>query len=167
MSWWDFGASPDARRRGSRRTRRLWLAAVGGALACAAIAGFAFWQVTAAPTVTGPSWAPQPRTIGGLHAVAAAGRAEYSLYTAHGAVHFLPGVDLGATTPGHQPGELAITPRDYRRWLYEMGELGVRAVRAIRSAFASVSQAPARWAVSPAGRGQAQRPAGAARAAGG
>ena len=129
MSWWDFGASPEAPGPGAHRPRRIWLAATGGGLACAAIAGFAFWRVTAAPAVTGPSWAPQPRTIGGLHAVAAAGRTEYSLYTAHGAVHFLPGVDLGATTPGHQPGELAITPRDYRRWLYEMGELGVRAVR--------------------------------------
>lgn len=128
MSWWDFGADPAARRPGSR-SRRIWLAAAGGGLACAAIAGFAFWRVSAAPAAAGPSWAPQTRMIGGLHAIAAASRTEYSLYTAHGAVHFLPGVDLGATTPGNLPGQIAITPRDYRRWLSEMGELGVRAVR--------------------------------------
>jgi hypothetical protein len=44
-------------------------------------------------------------------------------------VGFLAGVNLGATTPGHQPGELAITAADYRRWFAEMGELGIRAVR--------------------------------------
>ncbi len=49
------------------------------------------------------------REAGGLHTIATASRSGYSLYTAHGAVHFLPGIDLGATTPGHLPGELAIT----------------------------------------------------------
>ena len=133
MSWWDFGADPDRPRGGAapgaRRPRRIWLAAAGGATACAVIAGFAFWRVTAVPAATGPSWAPQPREIGGLHAVAAASRTQYSLYTAHGTVHFLPGIDLGATTPGNLPGQLAITPGDYARWLDEMGALGVRAIR--------------------------------------
>ena len=138
MSWWDFGADPDARP--GRHTppgwrRWIWLAAGGGALACAAIAGFAFWRVSAVPAVptvqiaSGPSWAPQPREIGGMHAVAAASRSQYSLYTGHGPVHFLPGIDLGATTPGNLPGQLAITPRDYARWLTEMGAIGVRAIR--------------------------------------
>ncbi len=137
MSWWDFGADPQARpRRGAHGSRRwIWLAACGGALVCAAIAGFAFWRASAGPAVpavqmaSGPSWAPQLREIGGLHAVAAASRSQYSLYTAHGTAHFLPGIDLGATTPGNLPGQLAITPGDYARWLTEMGALGVRAIR--------------------------------------
>jgi hypothetical protein len=77
----------------------------------------------------GPSWAPVVKQSHGLRAVATASTTQYSLHTAHGPVHFLPGVDLGATTPGHQPGELAITPGDYKRWLNQMGELGIRAVR--------------------------------------
>ena len=86
-----------------------------------AISGFAFWRLsTTQGGASGPSWAPSPREAGRLHTIATASRSEYSLYTAHGAVHFLPGIDLGATTPGHLPGELAITPGDYARWLDEM-----------------------------------------------
>jgi hypothetical protein len=154
MSWWDFGAGPDRpggrAAPGARRSRRLWLAATGGAVTCAVLAGVAFWRVTAVPAATGPSWAPQPRQIGRLHAVAAASRTQYSLYTAHGTVHFLPGIDLGATTPGNLPGQLAITPGDYARWLDEMGALGVRAIRiytihppAFYTALASYDQAHA------------------------
>src|SRR5947207_5154307 len=83
----------------------------------------------ASPSHPASSWAPKVRDIGGLRAIATASPAGYSLFTAHGTVHFLPGMDLGATTPGHQPGELAITAGDYRRWLDEMGALGARAVR--------------------------------------
>lgn len=86
-----------------------------------AISGFAFWRLsTTQGGASGPSWAPSPREAGRPHTIATASRSEYSLYTAHGAVHFLPGIDLGATTPGHLPGELAITPGDYARWLDEM-----------------------------------------------
>src|SRR5689334_10031013 len=42
---------------------------------------------------------------------------------------FWPGVNLGVTVPGHAPGELAPTRKDYDRWLNGMGELGVRVVR--------------------------------------
>ena len=136
MSWWDFGADPHARPGrgappGSHRYRWIWLAAAGGGLLCAAIAGFAFWRASAVPAVqlaSGPSWAPSPRQAGGLRTIATCSHTgEYSLFTAHGPVHFLPGIDLGATTPGHLPGELAITPGDYARWLTEMGALGVHA----------------------------------------
>ncbi len=75
------------------------------------------------------SWAPQVREYGGLRAIAIATAADYSLFTAHGPVHFLPGMDLGATTPGHQPGELAMAAPQYARWLDEMGALGVRSIR--------------------------------------
>ena len=75
------------------------------------------------------SWRPRPHTVRGLSVVATARNGRYALRTAHGEVGFLPGVNLGATTPGHQPGELAISGAHYRRWLAEMGALGVRAVR--------------------------------------
>jgi hypothetical protein len=75
------------------------------------------------------SWRPAPAAVGGASVVARAGDGRYALHTRHGDVTFLPGVNLGATTPGHQPGELAIAASDYRRWFIEMGELGLRAVR--------------------------------------
>lgn len=75
------------------------------------------------------SWAPAPAKIGGTSVLASAGDGRYRLRTRGGDVGFLPGVNLGATTPGHQPGELAIRASDYRRWFVEMGELGLRAVR--------------------------------------
>lgn len=45
------------------------------------------------------------------------------------AKRFWPGANLGATVPGHSPGELAPTRADYDRWLDGMQDLGVRVVR--------------------------------------
>jgi hypothetical protein len=42
---------------------------------------------------------------------------------------FLPGVNLGSTTPGHQPGELSISAPQYRSWFAAMGWLGIRVIR--------------------------------------
>src|SRR5262245_33748133 len=42
---------------------------------------------------------------------------------------FWAGVNLGATLPGHAPGELAPTRKDYDRWLSGIGSLGARVVR--------------------------------------
>jgi hypothetical protein len=42
---------------------------------------------------------------------------------------FWAGVNLGATVPGRQPGEVAATRQDYDRWLPEIAELGARVVR--------------------------------------
>ena len=42
---------------------------------------------------------------------------------------FWAGVNLGATTPGHAPGELSPTRADYDRWLAGIGSLGARVVR--------------------------------------
>ena len=99
------------------------LAALAAAAAVVAVRG---GDGDAPPFV---SWRPAPSTVDGLSVVATSGSGRYALRTAHGAVGFLPGVNLGATTPGHQPGELAITASQYRRWLAQMGELGIRAVR--------------------------------------
>jgi hypothetical protein len=53
----------------------------------------------------------------------------FQLNVRKGSVSFLPGINLGATTPGGQPGELTIESDDYRRWFAQMGDLGIRAVR--------------------------------------
>ena len=83
------------------------------------------------PAATGgASWAPAPVDLGsGVTAVAGTAGDEYRLHTADGDVTFLPGVNLGATTPGSQPGELAIDAGTYRRWLDLMGRMGIRVVR--------------------------------------
>ena len=84
---------------------------------------------TEEPAPAGPSWAPAPVTVDGLRVSASSGPDGFALHTEGGDVGFLPGVNLGSTTPSHQPGELAIAAEDYRRWFPMMGELGVRVVR--------------------------------------
>jgi hypothetical protein len=42
---------------------------------------------------------------------------------------FWAGLNLGVTVPGHAPGELAPSRRDYDRWLDGIGALGARVVR--------------------------------------
>ena len=53
------------------------------------------------------SWAPAPVRTAGLRTVATADEA-FALHVRQGRVGFVPGVNLGATVPGHHPGELAI-----------------------------------------------------------
>ena len=104
------------------------LALVGaGAVAFVGLTGEKTTEVADQPRAA--SWAPAPRLAGGVSVVATAGNGRYALHTKHGDVPFLAGVNLGATTPGHQPGELAITAAQYRRWFVEMGEVGFRSVR--------------------------------------
>jgi hypothetical protein len=82
------------------------------------------------PAPGGPSWAPRPQQLaGGLSAVAEVRGDRYLLHTEHGEVDFLPGINLGSSTPGHQPGEVAISAEDVRRWLPLMADLGFRVVR--------------------------------------
>lgn len=61
-------------------------------------------------------WAPDPVELDGLTAVAAVDGTSFAVHTKSGEKTFLPGVNLGSTTPLHQPGELAITAADYERW---------------------------------------------------
>ena len=77
----------------------------------------------------GTSWAPSPRTADGLRMVAGTDGRQFQLHTAGGDRTFLPGVDLGDTTPGHLPGEGAISAAQYRAWFAAMGWLGLRVVR--------------------------------------
>ena len=41
----------------------------------------------------------------------------------------MAGVNLGATIPGHYPGELAVRREDYRRWFPQMTKLGLHSLR--------------------------------------
>ena len=78
----------------------------------------------------GTDWAPRPESVGGLSVLAASDASGYRLHTASGDKGFLPGVNLGSTTPLHQPGEIGhIGAEQYGTWLRGMGDLGVRVVR--------------------------------------
>lgn len=43
--------------------------------------------------------------------------------------YFVKGINMGASLPGHYPGELPIQKADYLRWFGMIHELGVKAVR--------------------------------------
>jgi hypothetical protein len=76
------------------------------------------------------NWSAAPvRGPDGLESLAVSTADGFALHTASGAKSFVPGINLGSTTPTHQPGELAVTAEDYRRWFAQMADLGVRAVR--------------------------------------
>ena len=82
---------------------------------------------TAAPA--GPSRAPAAARRGSLATLAEPVDGRLALHTASGDIRFWTGVNLGSTTPGHNPGELALTRADVDRWLAEMGRLGVTVLR--------------------------------------
>lgn len=42
---------------------------------------------------------------------------------------FVKGVNLGATVPGHYPGELPATEADYLRWFKQIDEMGANVIR--------------------------------------
>ena len=72
----------------------------------------------------------EPRKSGDLMLPARVEGRSIAAATADGyAPMFWPGVNLGPTTPGHSPGEVAATREEYDRWLEGMGDLGVRVVR--------------------------------------
>jgi hypothetical protein len=82
-------------------------------------------QSTRAPE----SWAPRPDERAGLSRLAFAEGDKLYLQTVSGRRSFIAGVNLGSTIPGTQPGELAVSAADYRRWFPQMAALGLRAVR--------------------------------------
>jgi hypothetical protein len=100
--------------------RRLTLLAFAAALAI----------VPAAPARADVSFAGQPAAVDGLNLPARVQGPSLELSTGGGFERrFWPGVNLGSTTPGHQPGEVAASRRQYDSWLAGMGDLGVRVVR--------------------------------------
>ncbi|SDS39534.1 hypothetical protein SAMN04488570_1783 [Nocardioides scoriae] len=85
-------------------------------------------SVGAAPAAT--SWAPAPRRAQGLRVLAESGPRGFALHTRSGAKTFLPGINLGSSTPGHQPGEVQhIDAATYRGWFAQMHALHIRVVR--------------------------------------
>ncbi len=120
---------------------RALLAALLTAAVCLGLAGAAPADPGAKPDTSiagvrdlpappsGSSWAPRPVSAEGLRTVATSGDGAFRLRTEGGERTFLPGVNLGSTTPGHQPGELSVTAGDYRDWFAAMSWLGVRMVR--------------------------------------
>ncbi len=93
-----------------------------------ATAALAAGPATAAAGTASPAFVPVVE--GGLRLPARATSSSLEIGTPAGfEPRFWPGVNLGATTPGHAPGELAISRADVDRWLAEMGRLGIRVVR--------------------------------------
>lgn len=79
------------------------------------------------------SWAPAPHVVEGLSTIASTvvsdAGPQLALHTEHGDVTFWGGVNMGTTTPGHNPGELSVPAETYRRWLPQMAEMGIRFLR--------------------------------------
>jgi hypothetical protein len=104
----------------SRRRRYLALAFASALLTLFSVA----------PARADVSFAGQPAAQDGLQLPARVNGPGLELSTPAGFQRrFWPGVNLGSTTPGHQPGEVAATRREYDRWIAGMGDLGVRVVR--------------------------------------
>ena len=125
------------RRRCQRRVPRTVVTAAGLALCLALPACTGDPNPTTPTALATPassarpaqSWAPAPVTVGSARALATTSGTTFALHTKHGDVDFIPGMNLGTTTPGHFPGEVAIEATDYRRWFAQMGAMGIRAVR--------------------------------------
>jgi hypothetical protein len=110
---------------GIRRVRGRIDAAIAMASAVAlALSG------TAAAVPAAGRFAGAPVVVDGLMLPARVAGDHLALATGGGfEPRFWPGVNLGATIPGTQPGEVAPTRAHYDRWLVGMGHLGVRVVR--------------------------------------
>ncbi len=101
-----------------------------GLAVVAALSSLALVAAIVIISTTDPaSWEPAPKRSAGLTMLAGTDDQRFELYTAGGHRDFLPGVNLGATIPGHAPGEVAIRREDVRRWLPMIADLGLRVIR--------------------------------------
>lgn len=132
--------TPALRRSQSRSLALVVAVAVGALAACTGDGGDATPAAASAasgaavaswkPAPADPrSWAPAPTTRNGLSTIAEQKDGKLVLHTEHGDVDFWSGVNLGSTTPGHSPGELAISREEYRRWFTQMGQMGIHTLR--------------------------------------
>ncbi len=103
----------------------------GPEVAPAAAAAAAVDPWAALPSWTPPgSLAPDPEVVDGLTRIAHQdGPERLVLRTASGEVDYLTGVNVGATVPGHAPGELAVDRPTWVRWFELIARTGVHAVR--------------------------------------
>jgi hypothetical protein len=74
-------------------------------------------------------WSPAPQTHGGLACLSRVVDGRLLLHTEAGDMPFVAGVNVGATTPGHSPGEVEISREDYQRWFSQIAGLGFRLIR--------------------------------------
>jgi hypothetical protein len=75
-------------------------------------------------------WTPRPLDVAQLRVLATSDADGFRLRTQGGDRGFLTGVNLGPTLPLHHPRAGHATDRaHFRRWIAEMGDLGIRSVR--------------------------------------
>jgi hypothetical protein len=125
--------------KGWALSRRTVLAGAAGGLVATGLAGCtagpgegaAPGGPTAAftPVALTGDWSPAPVRVAGLQSLATAKGTTLALHTRERDVTFWAGVNVGSTTPGHSPGELAVDRATYRRWFSLMAQLGVRFLR--------------------------------------
>ncbi|MDX6554037.1 MAG: hypothetical protein QOD86_232 [Miltoncostaeaceae bacterium] len=112
----------------ARRTTLSTLAAIAASAAIAILAGCGASAAAPGPAPASAAGAPVERD--GMRLPARVQGEEIALGMGDRfEARFWPGVNLGSTVPGYQPGEVAATAEDYRRWFPEMAELGTRVVR--------------------------------------
>ena len=113
----------------SGRRRRILLVILAAVILLAAV-GVAVAAFAAGGDSAPPAPAYATTELGGLELPARVQGQAIAVATREGwEPRFWPGVNLGATIPGRQPGEVAPTRADYDRWLAGIGELGARVVR--------------------------------------
>ncbi|HEX6711544.1 MAG TPA: hypothetical protein VF068_14530 [Rubrobacter sp.] len=112
----------ELRRRASRRTRalRLLIALLVAVLFATAIITILRWGKVERP-VAEEDGIKQVSTVDGTH---------LAVYDGTGwKTQFWTGMNLGATLPGHEPGEVAPTKEDYLRWFPEIKKMNVDVLR--------------------------------------
>jgi hypothetical protein len=112
----------EVRRRASRKTRLIRLLSVLAVIALGVAAAVVFLQ-----------WGKVERPVsevGGIKQVSTVKDTHLAVYDGTSwNSRFWTGMNLGATLPGHAPGELAPTKEDYLRWFPQMKEMHVDVLR--------------------------------------
>src|SRR3546814_13440573 len=106
----------------------------GGVVRCvvavAMVGAFMTACTTSADEKDVVSWAPEPVRSGELSVLAESDAHGFRLHTESGEKTFLPGINLGSTVPGRQPGALdVLTAKADRPWFAQRGDLGIRVER--------------------------------------
>lgn len=111
-----------SRRRPDAKTRllRVSLFALLAALLAVAVVTFLNWGKVERPV----------SEADGIKRVSTVKDSQLAVYDGKGwSTRFWKGMNLGATLPGHAPGELAPTKDDYLRWFPQMKEMNVEVLR--------------------------------------